>query len=154
MANTYSQIHVQLVFAVKYRRNLLHGAFRRTVFKYMTSVANNKSQKAIIVNGASDHVHLLLSLRPVVYIPKLVNEVKTSATRFINGSGILPCRFCWQEGYSVFSYSRKEVPRLYNYILNQEEHHKTETFRQEYMAMLERHGVDYDPRFLFDFYDL
>lgn len=150
MANTFSQIYIQYVFAVKYRQNLLHKAWRDEVFKYMSGIIKEKGQKPIIVNGVEDHVHIFVGLKPTICIADLIRDVKNNASKFINEQGFVKERFSWQEGYGAFSYSHSAIENVYNYILNQEEHHRKQTFRKEYLDLLNKFEIDYDERYLFD----
>ena len=118
MASTYSQIYIQVVFAVQGRQNLLHPDWRAEVFKYMCGIIKNKRQKPIIVNGVSDHVHAFIGLKPVMALSDLVRDIKNNSTNFINDNHWVKGRFCWQEGYGAFSYSHSQIPYVYNYILN------------------------------------
>jgi REP element-mobilizing transposase RayT len=124
MAGTYHQIHLQIVFAVKGRANLLHKEWRQEVFKYMSGIIKAKDQKPIIVNGVSDHVHVFVGLKPVSNVSDLVRDIKNNSSNFINDNKWLPKKFNWQDGYGVFSYGHSQIERVYNYILNQEKHHK------------------------------
>ena len=123
MAGTYSQIYIQVVFAVKGRENLLQKEWRQEVFKYMTGIIRNKGQKPIIVNGVSDHAHLFIGLKPSMALSDLVRDVKNNTINFINDHNWIKSKFSWQEGYGVFSYSHSQIENVYNYILNQEKNH-------------------------------
>lgn len=150
MANTFSQIYIQYVFAVKYRQNLLQKAWRDEVFKYMCGIIKEKGQKPIIVNGVEDHVHVFVGLKPTMCIADLIRDVKNNSSKFINEQGFVKDKFYWQEGYGAFSYSHSAIENVYNYILNQEEHHRKQTFRKEYLDLLNKFEIDYDERYLFD----
>jgi REP element-mobilizing transposase RayT len=131
MAGTYSQIYIQVVFAVKDRANFLLKPWREEVFKYMAGIIKEKNQKPIIVNGVSNHVHLFIGLKPAMALSDLIRDVKNNTTNFINDKKFVPGKFSWQEGYGAFSYSHSQVDAVYQYILNQEHHHKNKTFREE-----------------------
>jgi putative transposase len=150
MAGTFSQIYIQAVFAVKGRANLMHKSWRHEVFKYMSGIIENKNQKSIIVNGVADHVHVFVGLKPSMALSDLMRDIKNNATNFINDRKWLPGKFSWQEGYGAFSYAHSNIDQVYNYILNQEEHHKKQTFREEYLSFLDEYEVSYENRFLFD----
>jgi len=150
MAGSFSQIYIQVVFAVKGRDNLLNKTWRQEVFKYMSGIIKNKNQKSIIINGVSDHVHLFIGLKPSMALADLVRDVKNNTTNFINDNKWLPCKFCWQEGYGAFSYSHSQINNVYQYILNQEEHHKKKTFKEEYLEFLDKYEITYEERFLFN----
>ena len=141
MPGTYSQIYIQIVFAVKGRSNLLDGKWRGELFKYMSGIITNKGHKSIIVNGVADHVHLFVGLKPAFSVSDLVRDVKNNATNYINEKELVKGKFCWQEGYGAFSYSHSHIENVYNYILNQEEHHRKKTFRDEYKEFLKNFDV-------------
>jgi REP element-mobilizing transposase RayT len=150
MAGTFSQIYIQYVFAVKGRENLLNRGWRQEVFRYMSGIIKNKQQKPIIVNGVSDHVHLFVGLKPSMAISDLIRDVKNNSSKFINERGFVPGKFSWQEGYGAFSYSQNQIDRVYQYILNQEDHHRKTTFKDEYNDLLNEFKVSYDDSYLFD----
>ena len=153
MAGTYSQIYIQVVFAVKGRNNLLQKPWRDEVFKYISGIIKGKNQKPIIVNGVSDHVHLFIGLRPSMCLSDLVRDIKNNATNFIKNSNFIKGEFAWQEGFGAFSYSQSHIDNVYQYILNQEEHHRESTFREEYLEFLERFEIEYDEKYLFEWID-
>jgi len=150
---TFTQLFVQLVFAVKYRECLLGTTHRKEAFSYISGIITNMGHKSIIVNGYSDHVHILLGLNPSVSVSDTVSAIKKSSSFFINEQRWFPGRFQWQDGYGGFSYSKSHLADVYKYILNQEEHHGTDNFRKEYKGILQQKGIDYDDRFLFEFFD-
>ena len=150
MAGTFSQIQVQVVFAVKRRENLLQKPWCDEVYKYMSGVVKAKNQKPIIVNGFSDHVHLLIGLRPSMALSDLVRDVKNNSSKFINDNKFIRGKFSWQEGYGAFSYSQSQIKRVYHYILNQEKHHGARPFKAEYTDFLRKFDVPFDPQYLFD----
>jgi putative transposase len=150
MSGTFTQIYIQVVFAVRGRENILQMAWRDEVFKYISGIVKGKKQKPIIVNGVGDHVHLLIGLRPSISLSDLIRDVKNNSSNFINNGRMVKGTFSWQEGFGAFSYSHSQLNTVYQYILNQEEHHKRKTFREEYLNMLKEFGVEYDERFLFD----
>ncbi len=150
MANTYTQLHIQAVFTVKGRDCFLGKEWRDEVFRYIAGIIAIKGHKPIIVNGVADHVHVFFGLNPSVAISDLMREVKNNSTNFINNKGWLRGKFAWQEGYGAFSYGRSQVEDVYKYILNQEEHHRKRTFKEEYLDMLKKFEVAYDEQYLFD----
>jgi REP element-mobilizing transposase RayT len=150
MAGTYSQIYIQIVFAVKGRANLLKKPWRTEVFKYIAGVIREKGQKPIIVNGVSDHIHVFVGMKPSMSISDLVRDIKNNSSKFINESGFLKRKFAWQAGFGAFSYSQSAVGNVYRYIENQEAHHAKQTFKEEYLQVLETFEVAYDERYLFD----
>jgi len=150
MAGTYSQIYIQIVFAVQGRHKLLAKEWRQEVFKYMAGIIRNKGQKPIIVNGVEDHAHVFVGLKPVMRISDLVRDIKNNSSNFINDHKWIKGRFNWQEGYGAFSYSHSQIANVYDYILNQEKHHAEQTFKDEYMDFLEKFEVEYDVKYLFE----
>lgn len=151
MAGTYSQIYIQVVFAVQGRQNLLQKEWRQEVFKYMAGIIKNKGQKPIIVNGVEDHVHVFVGLKPSKALSDLVRDVKNNSSNFINDHKWVKGRFNWQEGYGAFSYSHSQIGDVYNYIMNQEQHHAQQTFRNEYMDFLRTFEIEHDVKYLFDY---
>ncbi len=153
MAGTFSQIYIHVVFAVKGRENLLEKPWRDEVFKYMAGIIKGKNQKPIIVNGVCDHVHLFIGLKPSMCLSDLVRDIKNNTTNFINDKKLTKSKFAWQEGYGAFSYSHSQMHNVYQYILNQEEHHLRKTFKEEYLDFLERFEVEHDEKYLFEWLD-
>ena len=149
MASTYSQIYIQYVFAVKERVNLLKRPWRDKVFKYISGIIKGKNQKAIIVNGMADHVHAFVGLKPAMPVSDLIRDIKNNSTNFINEQKFLKGKFEWQEGYGAFSYSHSQMNHVYQYIANQEEHHRKKTFKEEYFDFLEKFEIEYDEKYLF-----
>ena len=149
MANTYYQIYLQTVFAVKYRRARIHISWKDKLFGVIGNLINETGCKNIIVNGVEDHVHCFLGLKPVVSVSELMKTVKAKSSKYINDHSLTSARFEWQEGYGVFSYGQSQVDRVYKYILNQEDHHKKLTFREEYLEFLKSFKIEYDERYIF-----
>ncbi len=153
MANTFSQIYIQCIFAVKSREHVLQEPWRDEVFKYMAGIIKGKDQKPIIVNGVADHVHLFIGLKPSACISDLVSDIKNNSSKFINEQRFLRSKFSWQEGYGAFSYAHSQLDNVYQYILNQEEHHRKQTFKEEYLNFLKKFEVEYSEDYLFDWID-
>ena len=150
---TYTQIYIQLVFAVSKRENLIHKTWRDDLNKYISGIITNKDQKSIIVNGMPDHIHIFFGLKPSTAISDFVREIKKNSTNFINESGFLKHKFSWQEGYGAFSYSHSQIKNVYDYVLNQEVHHAKKTFKQEYYGFLKKFEIEIDERFMFEWLD-
>ena len=148
MANTYHQIYLQTVFAVKYRNAIIDKAWKHQLMGVIGNLINETTCKTIIVNGVEDHVHCLLGLKPVVSVSELMKTVKAKSSKYINDHSLTKSRFEWQEGYGVFSYDQLSVDAVYNYILNQEEHHKKISFRNEYINLLQEHAIEFDEKYL------
>jgi len=149
MANTYSQVYLHCVFAVKYRDAIIRKEWRPTLLGVIDNLINETGCKTIIVNGVEDHVHCFVGLKPIVSISELMKAVKAKSSKYINDHQLSKRRFEWQEGYGVFSYSHSQIDEVYRYISNQELHHKKQTFREEYLAFLEKFEVPYDERYIF-----
>lgn len=150
MANTYHQLYIQVVFAVKYREAVIDNEWKSTLFGVIGNLINETGCKAIIVNGVEDHVHCFLGLKPVVSISELMKTVKAKSSKYINDNHLTKLRFEWQEGYGAFSYSHSQINTVYKYIANQEEHHKKQTFREEYLEFLDKFEVPFDERYVFE----
>lgn len=149
MPNTYTQIHIQAVFAVQNRLGLIQKSWKDELYKYITGIIQNKGHKLIIINGMPDHIHILFGLRPVQSLSDLMQDVKGDSSKWINQKGFVKGRFSWQEGYGAFSYSKNSLSHVINYIQNQEEHHRQISFMEEYKNLLDEFEVTYDTRFLF-----
>lgn len=149
MANTYHQIYLQTVFAVKYRKALLDKAWRSKLQGVIGSLINETGCKTIIVNGVEDHVHCFLGLKPVVSVSELMKTVKAKSSKYINDHGLTKERFEWQEGYAVFSYRQRDTDQIYKYIQDQEEHHRKQSFREEYLDLLKEFEIIYDDQYIF-----
>jgi REP element-mobilizing transposase RayT len=155
MANTYSQIYIQLVFAVKGRSNLVSKQHKEELYKYMTGIIRNKGQKLLAIDGMPDHVHIFVGMTPDIAISDLVKEVKRCTTNWVNEEKEwYRGKFYWQEGFGAFSYSRSHIDRVVKYIHNQEAHHKRRTFKEEYIGFLKKFEVEYDERYLFEWIDV
>jgi len=153
MPNTYSQIYVQIVFAVKGRECFIKESFREELQKYISGIINNKKQKLYAIYCMPDHTHLFVSLKPDVKISDLVRDIKSNSSAFLKERKLAISTFSWQEGYGVFSYSKSQAQKVVSYILNQPVHHKKESFKNEYLKFLTKFGIEYDERYLFEFYN-
>jgi len=148
----YTQLHIQLVFAVKHRECLLHSNQRDELYKYVSGIIENKKCKSIIINGFSDYIHIFLGLNPAISISSLVHDIKISSTGFVNQTkGWFHGKFAWQEGYGAFTYGHSQVNDVFRYIQNQVIHHQKKPFREEYLEMHRKFEVKYDDRFLLEF---
>ncbi len=150
MANTYHQVYIQVVFAVKYREAVIANEWKSIVFGVIGNLINETGCKTIIVNGVEDHVHCFLGLKPSVSISELMKTVKAKSSKYINDHNLTKSRFEWQEGYGAFSYSHSQINSVYKYIVNQEEHHKKQTFKEEYLEFLDKFAVPFDERYIFE----
>ncbi|WP_025007140.1 IS200/IS605 family transposase [Marinilabilia salmonicolor] len=150
MANTYHQMYVQAVFAVKYRDAILEKKWREDFFGVMGNLINETGCKNIIVNGVEDHVHCFIGLKPTWSVSDLMKIVKAKSSKWLNGTNYLNRRFEWQTGFGCFTYNQSHIHRVYRYIQNQEEHHRKKQFLKEYTQLLKAFKIDYDPRYIFD----
>lgn len=150
MAGTYSQIYIQIVFAVKGRENLIGKNWKDELHKYISGIITNKGHKSIIVNGVSDHIHIFVGLIPSMAISDLVRDIKNNSSNFINDKKFIKGKFSWQEEYGAFSYAHSQIEQVYKYILNQEKHHHKNTFKEEYMDFLQKFEIEYNEKFLFE----
>jgi len=153
MPGTFSQIYIQIVFAVKGRQNLIHDSWKNDLHKYIAGIIKGKNQKPIIVNGMPDHIHAFVGLRPAMAIADLARDIKNNSSNFINDHQFVKGKFAWQEGYGAFSYSHSHIGNVYDYVLNQEKHHKKKTFKEEYIDLLRKFEIEHDEKYLFEFYD-
>ena len=151
MADTFTHIDIQIVFAVKGRQSLIHKSWKEELYRYITGIVQNHKHKMLCINGMPDHIHIFIGYNPNQLIPKLVNEIKTSSNEFINSKKLTKFKFSWQNGYGAFSYSRSQRDSIIKYIENQEEHHKKNSFKEEYMDFLQRFNMEYKNQYLFDF---
>lgn len=153
MANTYTQLLIQIVFAVKGRQNLILEKDRIQIEKYICGIISNKNSKPIAIYCNPDHCHVLIGIDPSISISKLTGEFKANSSKWINEQRMIPGKFEWQDGFGAFSYSKSQLDAVVKYILNQKEHHRKVTFREEYLQLLEKFEIDYDEKYLFDFLD-
>lgn len=153
MANTYSQIYIHLVFAVKGRENAIDKSFKNELYKYICGIVTNKKQKVFSINGVADHIHILVSIGPDYSISNLVKDIKVNSTKWINEKKFVIEKFQWQEGFGAFSVSQSQISKVATYIDNQEEHHKKTTFKQEYIDFLKSYNIEYDEKYIFNWED-
>ena len=151
MANTYSQIYIQTVFAVEGRLSLIRPEFKEGLYKYITGIVRNQKQKLIAINGMPDHVHILIGLRPALALADLVQQIKVDSTHFINKRRLVHGRFSWQEGYGAFSYGHSQLNTIIRYIQNQERHHQKRSFKDEYLTLLRKFDIAFDDKYVFKF---
>ena len=149
MANTYTQIYIHVVFAVEGRQNLIPPEHNDELQKFITGIVSGQRQKLIAINNMPDHLHLLVGLRPDSSLSDLVRDVKAGSSKFIKEKRWVAGRFSWQEGFGAFSYSRSQLGTVIRYVENQQQHHARKSFREEYIELLERFGVDYDAKYIF-----
>lgn len=150
MANTYTQLYIHVVFAVKRRASVLAKSWRDELFQYITGIVKNKGQKLMIVNGVEDHIHILLGIKPDCNLSDLVRDIKANSSRWINDNNKVAGKFEWQTGFGAFSVGSSQVNIICNYIAHQEEHHQTTKFREEYVEFLKAYDIDYKEEYLFE----
>ena len=150
MANTYTQIYIHIVFAVQGRYNLIPKTIREELHKYITGIVQNRNQKMLAILCMPDHTHILVGMKPDISVSDLTRDIKAISSKFINDNRLLKGKFNWQIGFGAFSYSKSQIDSVVKYILNQEQHHKWKTFRHEYLELLEKFGIEYDEKYLFE----
>ena len=149
MANTYTQIHIQTVFAVQNRLSLIQPTWKVELYRYMTGIIQNHGHKLLQINGMPDHVHILFGMRPTQSLSDLMKQVKQDSSKWINDNRLVRGKFAWQAGYGAFSYSKDQVQQVIRYIQNQENHHQKLSFYDEYIGLLEEFNVDFNEAYLF-----
>ncbi len=150
MAGTFSQIYIQVVFAVKGRNSLINKSWEEELYKYITGIVQNKEQKMLAINGMPDHIHFLIGMKPSCCLSDLVREIKKSSNDFIKEKKFTKFKFQWQEGYGAFSYSHSNLGNVVKYIMNQKEHHNTKTFKEEYIQFLKKFEIEFKGEYLFE----
>lgn len=150
MPNTYTQLYVHVVFAVKGRRNLIAAKWKDHLYQYITGIIQGKRQKLMVINGMPDHLHLFIGIHPDCNLSDLVRDIKSNSSKWINDNKLTQVKFQWQTGFGAFSKGQSEIKTVINYILNQEEHHKKKSFRQEYVDLLDSYEISYQSDYLFD----
>jgi putative transposase len=149
MPSTFSQIYIQIVFAVKGRESLITQTWEEELYKYISGIVKNKEQKMLAINGMPDHIHILLGMKPSCCLSDLIREIKKSSNDFINQKRLSKHKFQWQEGYGAFSYSHSSLNNVIEYIQSQKEHHKKKTFRDEYIDFLTKFEIEFKNEYLF-----
>ena len=153
MANTYSQIYIQVIFAVKFRESKISDEMKNEVEKYISGIFNNKKQKVFAIYANPDHIHIFFCYRNLnISIPDLMKVVKVESTNFINEKKFLMSRFSWQEGYGAFSYSKSQKENVIKYVLNQNEHHQKQSFKNENIYFLKKFEIEFKNEYIFDFF--
>jgi len=150
MPNTYTQIYIHVVFAVKYRDALISSSWKERLHKYITGIIQNQGHKLITINTMPNHAHIFIGMKPDAALSDLVRDIKRDSTNFVNNEIKIRGKFGWQEGFGAFSYSHSQIDSVAKYILNQEEHHRRKTFREEYETMLKDYAVEYNDRYVFE----
>ena len=150
MPNTYSQIYIQIVFAVQGRQSLIQSEHKEEIHKYIAGIIRKQDQKLIAINSMPDHLHALIGMKPSLVLSDLVRDIKSDSSVFVNGKKWVRGKFNWQEGFGAFSYGRSQLDSVVKYIENQEQHHSRRTFKAEYVSLLKKFKIDYEDRYLFE----
>jgi REP element-mobilizing transposase RayT len=153
MADPFTKIYIQIVFAVKYRRASIHSSWENELYKYITGIVETRGHKLLAINGMPDHIHIFIGFKPAEPLSDLVREIKKASTGFVKRKGFCPHKFQWQNGYGAFSYSQSHVERVYNYIHNQKQHHQKKSFKKEYLEFIESYEVEKGKKELFKFFN-
>ncbi|BDQ03949.1 IS200/IS605 family transposase [Ignavibacterium sp.] len=153
MANTYTQLYVHIIFAVKGRQNLISEKHREELEKYICGIITNKNSKPLAIYCNPDHTHILIGINPSVSVSDIARDIKANSSKFINGKKWIAGKFNWQDGFGAFTYAKSQIDAVVKYILNQPVHHKKKTFKEEYIEFLEKFNVEYDPKYLFGWND-
>jgi len=151
MPNTYSQLYTQIVFAVQGRKSFIKESFREELQKYISGIIFGQKQKLLAIYCMPDHTHIFLSMKPNLAISDLVRDIKSNSSSFLKDRNLVN-QFSWQEGFGAFSYSKSQSKNVIDYVLNQPEHHRKKTFKEEYIEFLNKFEIDYDEKYLFEFY--
>lgn len=149
MPNTYTQLYIQFVFAVKNREALIKDEWRERLHAYITGIFQHNRHKMIQINSVADHIHIFVGLKPHQEISALIQNVKTESSKWINAEKLTPKKFEWQKGFGAFSYSKKDIKNVINYIINQKEHHRKRPFLDEYRHFLDEYEIDWDEKYIF-----
>lgn len=149
MANTYSQLYIQFVFAPRYRSALLQPEWDSQLRAYITGIVQNNGHKMMAINNVADHMHLFVSMSPKQSVSEIMQLVKGDSSQWINKSKLTANKFHWQEGFGAFSYSKSQASDVVGYINNQQEHHKKITFLDEYKLMLQKFEIGFDEHYIF-----
>ena len=153
MANTYTQMYVHLVFSPKNKEALISKEWKANLEKYVTGIVKNHKHKLLAICAMPDHIHVFIGYNVIQLIPDLVEEIKTSSNAWIKQNSLSKFKFEWQKGYGAFSHSKSQLDTVVNYILNQNEHHKKKSFRDEYLEILKKNDIKYNDDYVFEFFD-
>lgn len=149
MANTYTQIHIHFIFAVKDRDTVIHPNWKQKLYSYIAGIIQNNDHKLLAINGMSDHIHILIGIRPSQSISDLIKDIKANSSKWINSNKYVKGKFEWQEGYGAFSYSKSQISNVITYIENQEKRHQSKSFKDEYQEFLEKFDIEYNDNYIF-----
>ena len=152
MADVFSQLYIQTVFAVKHRQTLILPSWEDRLYQYTTGVIQTRGHKLLAIGGMPDHIHLFIGLKPAEALSDLVREIKNATNDFIRDERLSTCKFDWQAGYGAFSYSRSHIDAVCRYILNQKAHHQKRSFEAEFRQVLRDFDVEMGRKQVFDFF--
>ncbi len=153
MAGTFSQIYIQVVFAVQHRESIIHSTWEEELYKYISGIIRNKGQKLLDINGMPDHIHIFIGMKPSCCLSDLVREIKKSSSEFIKEKRFYKFNFNWQEGYGAFSYNHSQIDTMVKYVMNQKEHHRKQAFKEEYIGFLKEFEIEFKDEYLFKWID-
>jgi putative transposase len=153
MANTYTQLYVQIVFAVQGRVSLIRSSWEDELYKYITGILQSRKHKMLAINGMPDHIHIFLGLNPNESISELVREIKKASNGFINDKRFTNHPFKWQSGYGAFTYKRSDLDTVIQYVMNQKTHHRNKSFKEEYLELLKEFEIEFKEEYLFEWYE-
>ncbi|MBT3303424.1 MAG: IS200/IS605 family transposase [Bacteroidetes bacterium] len=147
MANTFTQIYIQSVFAVKGRESIISKSWKDELYKYITGIVQNNGHKLLAIGGMPDHIHIFYGMKPIQSISDLMQDVKGCSSKWINEKKFVKGKFQWQAGYGAFSYAHSQLDTVINYIRRQEEHHKKQSFKTEYQELLTKFNIEFDQHY-------
>ena len=150
MSHTFTKIWMHVVFSTHEREPSISPKLEAFLFRHIRHLLKEMECVPLAINGMPDHIHAFIGLRPAMAISDLVRDIKNNSSNFINDNKFVKGKFSWQAGYGAFSYGHSQMDKVYNYILNQEKHHKKKTFREEYLEFLKKFEVEYDEKYLFE----
>jgi len=150
MANTFTQIYLHIVFAVQNRISLICPEWKDELYKYITGIVKNNGHKLIAINGVSNHLHIAIGYKPHQLIPDLLQDIKGDSSKWINNKKFVNGHFSWQAGYGAFSFSHSQIDAVVKYITNQEQHHRTKSFREEYLELLKKYEILFDEKYILE----
>jgi putative transposase len=150
MPNTYTQLNLHYIFAVKFRNAVISPSWETELYKFITTIFQDNGHKIIQLNGVADHIHILAGLNASQSISLTIQKVKSESSKWVNSKRFLPSKFAWQEGYAAFTYSKSQLPEVIRYIQNQKLHHEKQTFIEEYMRFLTAFEVPFEEKYIFN----
>ena len=153
MTNTYTKIYIQAVFSPQNRECLIHKNWEDELFKYITGIVQNNGHKMLSINGMPDHIHLFFGMKPNQSLSDLIRDVKSNSSKWINEKRFVRGKFNWQKGFGAFSYGHSQLDDVINYVMKQKEHHKKQSFKDEYILFLKKFDIEFKDEYVFNFFD-